>query len=239
MADGDPIEQLPPSPAVAPGEAVPSRERLATLRRSLARSRVRKNEAIDRLEREAVPGDILLVSQGGPRQRLAHRVLQGAAQAVQQIPGMPYVHALHAMVVDSSRSVRHITMEGRQGGSISATFRGRQPYNTVTLVRIGNAASRARFTREAERVAAKERTYNSLGLLQTGIQQVRRRVSSLLGTAAKEPKIRTATAGSCICLDYVTEAAEAAGLPSLASAHTPADVAFSAEAAPLWTVTWR
>jgi hypothetical protein len=183
---------------------------------------------IEVLKQNLRRGDILLVSQGGPKQnRFQHsfQLLARAASSKGSSAGTLPFHGTHVMVFDGS-NIAHLNWQGVKRMSVDAAFRD-TAYNAVTIVRVRGAQQEAFAKRVEEKglvtADGKGKKYDYRGLIEQGAERLGLKnivgsMTSRLGPANTDDK--------GICVSVVTDAADGI-LPNLAKARTPMDIAQS------------
>lgn len=183
----------------------------------------RRDTAIEFLNRTLEPGDILLCSQGGRRIRADARVIQPILRFMESGRDGGAFHGYHAMTVQADGRIAHISRRsGRQIASVRDTFREHPWIATVTVARLRDASRIPQFVEQSATMTALNRRYNTSGFFTEGLRLLRQRI----GLGGDESPDTSSTETGCLCVDYVTDAAQGAA-PALAMARTAREVAQS------------
>ncbi len=149
--------------------------------------KTKEDRAIEFLERNVQPGDVLIVSQGGKRESFLHETFEVLQRSLHAKREVGQFHGTHSIVATQAGLI-HITQMGKHQNNIRETF-AKGDYNAVTVLRLPDPKSAQEFAVRAQSFADRVEGYNMQGMI----------------SSAVNPKTETVDGKTCICTDYVSK----------------------------------
>ena len=149
--------------------------------------KTKEGRAIEFLERNVQPGDVLIVSQGGKRESIVHEMFEIVQRGLHGKRDVGAFHGTHAIVATQTGLI-HVTQKGKHQQNVRDTF-AKGDYNAVTVLRLPDQKSAQEFAVRAQSFADRIEGYNMQGMI----------------SSAVNPKTETVDGKTCICTDYVSK----------------------------------